>query len=136
MRTTSIPPDTQPGVSDDAGVREAGRWWLGILDSHPERRPLWERLLVAFVITVLAAWLRIALAPAESGGRFVTLSLAVALSTLYGGMAAGGLSTLLGMLIVNFMLVEPYFSLAFDKPAEAFWLNFWHLLTQMVVIGC
>jgi len=93
------------------------------------------RLLVAVVITLLAAWLRVMLAPAESGGRFVTLSLAVVLATVYGGAAAGLLSTVLGMLIVNFFLVKPYFSLAFDNPMEAFWLNGWHLITQLVVIG-
>jgi len=111
------------------------RFWAWALNAYPARRSLWKRLLVAVVITLLAAWLRVMLAPAESGGRFVTLSLAVVLATVYGGAAAGLLSTVLGMLIVNFFLVKPYFSLAFDNPMEAFWLNGWHLITQLVVIG-
>ncbi|MDP3166064.1 MAG: PAS domain S-box protein [Hydrogenophaga sp.] len=93
------------------------------------------RLLVALLITALAAWIRVALAPAESGGRFITLSLAAALAALYGGFRAGMFSTFVGMLIINYMLVKPYFSFAFDDPVEAFWLNLWHLITQLVVVG-
>ncbi len=93
------------------------------------------RLVVALLITSVAAWLRVALAPAESGGRFITLSLAAALSALYGGFRAGMFSTIVGMLFVNFLLVKPYFSFAFDDPVEAFWLNLWHLMTQLVVVG-
>lgn len=102
---------------------------------QPDMHPLWLRLLVALVLTLLAAWLRMALAPAESGGRFITLSLAAALSALYGGFRVGMFSTLVGMLVINYALVKPYFSLAFDDPAEAFWLNLWHFITQLVVVG-
>jgi PAS domain S-box-containing protein len=49
--------------------------------------------------------------------------------------AIGMVSTVLGMLLVNFMLVPPYGSFAFDNPVEAFWLNLWHFLTQLVVVG-
>lgn len=133
---SELPPSGQPTSAltapESVGV---GPPWLRTLGKSPVHRQLWKRLLVAVIITLAAAWLRVALAPAESGGRFVTLSLAVVLSTLYGGWAAGLLSTALGMLIVNFFLVQPYLSLAFDKPAEAFWLNSWHLITQLVVIG-
>jgi PAS domain S-box-containing protein len=90
---------------------------------------------VALAITLLAAWMRVALAPAESGGRFITLSLAAALSALYGGFRVGMFSTVLGMLVINFVLVKPYFSFAFEDPVEAFWLNLWHLVTQFVVVG-
>jgi len=102
---------------------------------QPDMHPLWLRLLVALVLTLLAAWLRMALAPAESGGRFITLSLAAALSALYGGFRVGMFSTVVGMLVINYALVKPYFSLAFDDPAEAFWLNLWHFITQLVVVG-
>lgn len=113
----------------------ASRPFQRLLDWQPHKLALWQRLLVAVVITLLAAWLRMALAPAESGGRFITLSLAAALSTLYGGLWAGLLSTVLGMVIVNFFMVQPYFSFAFANPVEAFWLNLWHLITQAVVVG-
>lgn len=93
------------------------------------------RLVVALLITVCAAWIRITLAPAESGGRFITLSLAAAVSALYGGFRVGMFSTFVGMLIINYVLVKPYFSFAFDNPVEAFWLNLWHLTTQLVVVG-
>ena len=93
------------------------------------------RLVVAFLITAFAAWIRVALAPAESGGRFITLGLAAALSALYGGFRVGMFSTVVGMLIINYLLVKPYFSFAFDDPVEAFWLNLWHLITQLVVVG-
>ena len=111
------------------------RLWEFLLEWEPRTHSAWRRFGVAIALTLLAAWLRMALAPAESGGRFITLSLAVALSALYGGFAAGMLSTLLGMLIVSFFMMRPYGSLAFDDPGEAFWLNLWHLITQLVVVG-
>lgn len=101
----------------------------------PHGRPGWQRYGAAIVLTLLAIWIRLALAPADSGGRFVTASLAVALSALFGGVGPGILSTALGMVLVNYFMVTPYGSLAFDNPTEAFWLNLWHLLTQAVVIG-
>jgi PAS domain S-box-containing protein len=109
--------------------------WERVLDWQPQKRSAWARYGVAIALTLLAAYIRIILAPAESGGRFITLALAVALSAIYGGFAAGMLSTVLGMVLVNFFLVHPYMSLAFSDPVNAFWLNLWHLLTQIVVVG-
>ena len=111
------------------------RIWLRFVNWQPSQHSLATRLLVAFVITVFAVWIRVALAPAESGGRFITLSLAAALAALYGGFGVGMFSTAVGMLFINYMLVKPYFSFAFDDPVEAFWLNTWHLITQLVVVG-
>ena len=136
-------PDSLPGIdapATDFGGSGSRRPWpvrLGrvLMQWRPDKHPLWLRLLVALVLTLLAAWLRMALAPAESGGRFITLSLAAALSALYGGFRAGMFSTVVGMLVINYALVKPYFSLAFDDPAEAFWLNLWHFITQLVVVG-
>jgi PAS domain S-box-containing protein len=101
----------------------------------PERRSMFQRLAIALALTLLAAWLRWALAPAESGGRFLTFSLAVALSALYGGLAAGIASTFLSMALVNYLLIPPAFSLAIQNPVEAFWLNLWFLISQAVVVG-
>ena len=111
------------------------RLWQSLLEWDPRTQSAWRRFAVAIALTLLAAWLRMALAPAESGGRFTTLSLAVALSALYGGFAAGMLSTLLGMVLVSFFMMPPYGSLAFDNPGEAFWLNYWHFVTQLVVVS-
>jgi PAS domain S-box-containing protein len=106
-----------------------------LLAWRPQNHALWVRCLVAVVLTVLAAWMRIALAPAESGGRFITFSLAVVLCTIYGGFVAGMVSTVLGMLLANFFLVKPYGSLIFTNPTEALWLNSWHFITQLVVMA-
>ncbi len=111
------------------------RIWLRLVTWQPSQHSVATRFVVALLITALAAWIRVALAPAESGGRFITLSLAAAVAALYGGFWVGMFSTLVGMLFINFLLVKPYFSLAFDNPLEAFWLNTWHLLTQLVVVG-
>ena len=113
----------------------AQRSWQQLVDWQPERRGVLNRYTVALVVTLLAAWLRMELAPAESGGRFITLSLAAAISALYGGFRVGMFSTVVGMLLINFLLVKPYFSFAIDNPVEAFWLNLWHLITQFVVVG-
>jgi PAS domain S-box-containing protein len=98
-------------------------------------RPAWLRYGVAIGLTLLSVWIRIALAPADSGGRFVTAALAVALAALYGGLGPGLVSAFLGMVLVNYFMVAPYGTFAFDKPVEAFWLNAWHLVTQLVVVG-
>lgn len=106
-----------------------------LLAWQPEKHGRARRLIVALLVTAAAAWMRMELAPAESGGRFVTLSLAVAISAFYGGLGAGLLSIAVGMLLVNFMLIAPALSFAFDDPIEALWLNLWHLLTQGVVVA-
>lgn len=107
----------------------------GATGSEVSQRPAWLRYGLAVALTLAAVWLRVALAPADSGGRFVTPALAVALSALYGGLGPGLLSLALGMLLVNFFLISPYGSFAFDDLSEAFWLNAWHLITQLVVVG-
>lgn len=82
------------------------RIWSRFTLWQPSQHSMARRLLVALLITALAAWMRLALAPAEAGGRFITLSLAAALSALYGGFRVGMFSTALGMLVVNFLLVK------------------------------
>lgn len=109
--------------------------WHGLLAWEPRRLHRWQRVGVAVVLTLLATWLRLALAPAESGGRFITFSLAAVLSTLYGGFTAGMASTVLGMVLANFFLVGPLLSPAIGDLIEAFWLNLWHFITQLVVVG-
>ncbi len=109
--------------------------WDALLAWRPERHGLWLRLLVAATFTVVAIWARMVLAPSESGDRFISASMAVVLSALYGGFIAGMLSTLLGTLLVNFLMFKPYLQLTYDNPAEAFWLNLWHLVTHTVVVG-
>jgi PAS domain S-box-containing protein len=107
----------------------------GIAAGEVSQRPAWLRYGLAVALTLAAVWLRVALVPADSGGRFVTPALAVALAALYGGLGPGLLSLALGMLLVNFFLIAPYGSFAFDDLNEAFWLNAWHLITQLVVVG-
>ena len=118
----------QPAAERNAPESGASGWLAS-------ERPAWLRYAVAIGLTLLSVWLRTALAPADSGGRFVTPALAVALAALYGGLGPGLVSTVLGMVLVNYFMVEPYGTFAFDKPVEAFWLNAWHLVTQLVVVG-
>ena len=129
-------------MSDSASARSRLPWRqaltrLGelLLRWDPVRHPLWLRLLVAVGLTLLAVWLRVLIAPPTSGGRFITLGLAAALSALYGGFRAGVLSTFLGVIIVNFLLVQPFFAPAINDPVAALWLNLWHVITQLVVVG-
>lgn len=44
-------------------------------------------------------------------------------------------STVLGMVLVNYFLVGPLLSPAISDLIEAFWLNLWHFITQLVVVG-
>lgn len=109
--------------------------WQRVANWRPEQQSAWLRYGVAVVLTVLAVWVRLAVAPPEAGGRFITLSLATALAALYGGFLPGMLSAALGLLLVNVLMVMPYGTLSFTDPATAFWLNFWHVVTQAVVVG-
>lgn len=117
------------------GTSRTQRLWQKLAEWDPERQNLWKRYALALAVTLLAAWLRTVLAPAEAGGRFISLSLAAAIAALYGGFRAGMFSTLVGMVLVNFLMVRPYFSFSFEDPTDAFWLNLWHLVTQFVVVG-
>ena len=66
-----------PNPSSERNAPESGATgWLA------SERPAWLRYAVAIGLTLLSVWLRIALAPADSGGRFVTPALAVALAAL------------------------------------------------------
>lgn len=111
------------------------RWFDRLLAWEPQTQAVWMRFGVAIGLTLLALLLRTSLAPAESGGRFITFSLAGALAALYGGFACGMVSTLLGMVLLNFFLIAPPGTFAIHDPVEAFWLNLWHLATQVVVVG-
>lgn len=93
-----------------------------------------RRLVVAMLVTAAAAWLHMELAPAQSDVHFITLAVAVAVSSVYGGLTAGMLSILFGMLLVNYLLIKPVFSFAVDSPVEALGLNLWYLITQGVVV--
>jgi PAS domain S-box-containing protein len=105
-----------------------------LLAWQPEQHGLARRLLVAVLVTAAAVWMRIEFAPTETVGRFVTVALAVAICSFYGGLIAGLVSMALGMLLVNFLLIAPAFSFAFDKPVETLWQTLWFLLTQGVVV--
>ncbi len=107
--------------------------WLA--DQDPTRRSAWQRYAVALALTLLAAWLRVAMGAPEAGGRFITLALAAAFATLYGGFGAGLLSALLGMVLVNVLLIEPYFSTAIAQPSMALRLNASYLAVQLVIVG-
>lgn len=114
------------------------RWqaaWRRLLDNEPQTHPVWLRWGVAIVLTLLAAWLRLQISTPESGARFATLSMAVVVSALYGGVSAGLVSIALGMLVANFAMIAPLGQMAVSDPVEALWLNLTFLLTQLVVIG-
>ncbi len=61
--------------------------------------------------------------------------MATVVSALFGGVSAGLLSTLLGMLLANFFMIAPLGQMAVKNPIEAFWLNLTFLVTQLVMLG-
>jgi PAS domain S-box-containing protein len=121
---------TQPKASAFAAlIAKLGRLYAW----QPSRHSLTRRLVTAVLITAFAVWLRMAIEPAESSGPFVTATLAVAVSAFYGGPIAALVSTLLGLVLVNYLLIPPAFSFAVDNPVRALWLNFWYLVVQGLV---
>ncbi len=119
--------------------RRSAPLWLRALNSlqnwQPSAHPAWLRYGAAIVLTFLAAWLRMMLAPAEEGGRFLTFTLAGAVAAYLGGLGPGLVSTVLGTVLVNFFMIRPYGQLAFGDTENALILNFWHLTTQVIVVG-
>ncbi|MEX1168295.1 MAG: PAS domain S-box protein [Hydrogenophaga sp.] len=109
--------------------------WLQLLDHEPSRRPAWLRWGFAVIVTGLALWLRLLIGSPESGARFATLTLAVVLSSLFGGFSAGLLSTVLGMVFANFLMFAPLGQMAIDNASEALWLNITFLVTHLVVLS-
>ncbi|HEY9096956.1 MAG TPA: PAS domain S-box protein, partial [Hydrogenophaga sp.] len=109
--------------------------WLRLMSHEPRLRPLWLRWGVAVAVTLLALWLRIQMGSPSSGARFATLTLATVISAFFGGVSAGLLSTVLGMILVNFFMIAPFGQMAVKNPTEAFWLNATYLLTQLVILG-
>jgi PAS domain S-box-containing protein len=108
---------------------------LRIGDWQPDRLPVWQRYLAALLITAGAAWAGMSLAPVEAGGRFIIMSLAVALAALYGGFRAGMLSALVSMLLVHTLMTRPGAGLPSEDAGAVFGFNLWFLITQVVVVG-
>ena len=100
--------------------------------SPAERSPL-ARYGMALALTLVALILRVMVAPAESGGRFVTFSLAATLVAIYGGLRPAMLCTLLSMAVVSWLLVPPYLQFAFDDIGEGLLLNLAFFANQLLV---
>jgi len=126
-------PHATPPAEERLPLTHRLRHWLTAW--NPQRHPWWLRLGVALSLTACAVWLRLAMAPPDSGGRFFTLTLAAALCALYGGFRVGMASVLAGMVAVNYLLVPPYNSFAIADPWPVLSLNFWYLFTQFVVVS-
>ena len=109
--------------------------WRGMLEREPSQRPRWQRWGFAVLVTLLALWLRLWIGSPASGGRFATLGLACILATWVGGFSSGLISTVLGLVLANFFLVEPYGEWAFSNPQEGLWLNLIFLCTQLAIAG-
>jgi PAS domain S-box-containing protein len=109
--------------------------WSDLLEREPRQRPLWMRWGFAVLVTVGAMGLRAWMGSPESGARFATLTLAAVLSGLYGGVAAGVLSTVLGLTLAYYFFIAPFGQLAVAKVSEAFWLGSTFLLTMLVILG-
>jgi PAS domain S-box-containing protein len=99
----------------------------------PAERSLAARYAMALSLTLVAMIARLLLAPAESGGRFVTFSLAATIVAIYGGFWPAMLCTLLSMVIVSYALIPPYLQFAFDSLSEGLLLNLTFLANQLLV---
>ncbi len=80
-----------------------------------------NRYLVAVLVTAAAVLLRLALAeiPGPKPHSFVVLFIGAALAAAwFGGVRAGLLSTVLGTLALDFLFIEPRFSLRIDRTDD------------------
>ena len=109
--------------------------WIRLLDHEPRFRPLWLRWGVAVALTLLAMWLRIQMGAPKSGLPLATIPIATVLATLYGGVSAGIITTVLGLLMANSVLTTPAGQIAARDPVESFWLMITFVLTQLAIIG-
>ena len=109
--------------------------WSRLLDHEPRFRPRWLRWGVAVMLTLLAMWLRIQMGAPKSGVPLATVPIATVLATLYGGVSAGLITTVLSLLMANSILTTPAGQMAARDPVESFWLMITFVLTQLAIIG-
>lgn len=109
--------------------------WMRLLDREPTTRPLWMRWGFALAITGISLWARMLIGPPESGMRFATLTLAVVLAALFGGISSGLLSTAVGTVLASYFFIEPYGKPGWTNTSEALWLIGTFLVTMLVVLA-
>ena len=100
--------------------------------SRPERYPY----AVAMAIVAAATAVRFALSPALGiTSPFLTFYPAVILATLYGGLRAGLLTTVLSALVVDYFWLEPVGRFAIGSPTDWVTMLFFLLSCAMVSLA-
>ena len=88
---------------------------------------------LAFLLSAVALSLRLMIAPVETGLQYVTFFPAVTLVAVLGGLWAGLLATLIGMVLATGIFTPPYYTLTLETVRTAFWSNLVFFLDGTIV---
>ena len=89
--------------------------------------------LLVIVLMGMALWMRLVLFPLEAGMQYLTFISAVALAFVIGGLGPGLFSVLIGMCLVTFIFMPPYYTFSPHSLSAAFWSNVVFLIDGLIV---
>ena len=81
-----------------------------LFSTVPEENGVILAYLLALGLVACAVLVRFAVAPVSAGVPYVTFFPAVTLAAIVGGYRAGLLSTVLSVVLINFLFIPPYYS--------------------------
>lgn len=88
---------------------------------------------LAFALMLATLLLRLAIAPPDSGLRYLTFFPAVALAAVAGGFWSGLCATIIGVFLAAAVFTPPYYSLSIEVFRASFWPNMIFLLDGIIV---
>lgn len=110
---------------------------LRITNRYPFLVPKNQGGVHHFVFSValmyLALRVRLAIAPVEAGLQYVTFFPAITLAAIVGGIRAGLLATIIGLVFATYIFTPPYYSFSIEVLQTAFWSNMVFLMDGIIV---
>ena len=82
-----------------------------------------QNYLITILLSALALWVRLAIAPVSAGLQYITFFPAVTLSAIVGGYRAGLLATAIGLAFATWIFIPPYYGFSIEVLHTSLWSN-------------
>lgn len=89
--------------------------------------------LLAMVLMVIALWIRLLIAPVESGLQYLTFFPAVAIAAIIGGYGPGLVAVAIGLVLATYIFTPPYYELSLTSLQISLWSNSVFLIDGLIV---
>ena len=99
----------------------------------PKKHGSIQHYLLATVLMVFALWVRLIIAPLESGLQYLTFFPAVAIAAIAGGYRAGLFSVTIGIAFATYIFTPPYYSFSLEVVRSSLWSNIVFLMDGIIV---